>query len=84
MLKYHINGIKLISFLMLLSITSASYADEVFPSHCKPLVIDKNLLELSAIRPKLVMIHNLSAGGVCLTSFAHTSDSEPNWNNYLQ
>ena len=45
----------------------SSYATEVYPSQCKPIVVQHNVLDLRVLLPSMLMIHNLSHNEVWMT-----------------
>jgi len=68
--------------LLLIIIMSGASAEEILPSGCKPLVVQKESLTLPENEPSLVMIHNLSNNDLWLTH--PTSEAGVNLNTQLQ
>lgn len=69
-------------FLML----AAGYvcADEIFPAGCKPITIHEELVKLSAEKPTLVMIHNLSTINLWITHPVSEPSASAGWSSRLQ
>lgn len=72
-----------LSIIMLL-IASSVCAEEIFPAGCKPLMVHEELVKLSAKKPKLVMIHNLSTIDIWITHPVSEPSASAGWSSRLQ
>ncbi len=59
-------------------------ADEIFPAGCKPITIHEELVKLSAEKPTLVMIHNLSTMNLWVTHPVSEPSASAGWSSRLQ
>ena len=72
----------LLPIILLLSL--ASNAKELFPPLCKPIMVNHELLKLSAEKPAIVMIHNLSNIELWLTHQDKDPSANAGWSSKLQ
>lgn len=70
--------------IMMILVTFNVSAEEVFPVGCKPLVVKNELVKLSAKKPTLVMIHNLSSMDLWVTHPVSESSANAGWSSRLQ
>jgi len=75
---------KYILLTIILLISFVSNAKEIFPPKCKPLMVNDELLKLSAEKPVIVMIHNLSNVELWLTHQEKDSSANAGWSSKLQ
>ncbi len=75
---------KYILSLLLALVAFNANADEIFPPGCKPLVVADELLTLSAEKPTLVMIHNLSKLDLWITHPVSEPSANAGWSSRLQ
>lgn len=61
-----------------------AWAGEIFPTGCKPIVVQEELLKLSAEQPALVMIHNLSNMDLWITHPVSEQTASAGWSSRLQ
>ena len=55
-------------FLMVFA--CSPHAEEIFPAHCTPFVVDSEYVQLPAAKSMVTMIHNLSNGDLWVTHAA--------------
>jgi len=58
-------------FLCILLFTTITQAKEVLPQGCKPLIIHGNLISISADKPRLIILHNLTKLDLWITHPVH-------------
>lgn len=76
---------KLISSILFLSLVSGAYADNSnLPSSCKPVQIEGTSVALSAEKPILVMIHNISNNDLWITHPVSEPSASAGWSSRLQ
>lgn len=75
---------KTILSIILALLTINLHAEEIFPAGCKPLVVHDELLKLSAKKPTLVMIHNLSKTDLWITHPVTEDTASAGWSSRLQ
>ena len=73
----------ILSVLCILMVSNVS-ADEIFPTGCKPIVVKDELVTLSADKPVLVMIHNLSSVDLWITHPVSEPNASAGWSSRLQ
>ena len=69
-------------FLVLMALSVR--ADEIFPVGCTPLMVHDEVIKLSADKPVLVMIHNLSTIDIWLTQPETEDRPNAGWLSHLQ
>lgn len=70
--------------MILMLVVFSTYADEIFPQGCKPLVVDEELVKLSTKKPTLVMVHNLSNMDIWITHPVSEPSASAGWSSRLQ
>ena len=76
---------KYIFWILMVSIAHASTnTDEIFPAGCKPLEVKSELVSLSAIKPTIVMIHNVSKFDLWITHPLSEPNASAGWSSHLQ
>ncbi len=75
---------KYILSILLSLLTISIHAEEIFPAGCKPLVVQGEVVKLSAKKPALVMIHNLSAVDLWITHPGSDAGVSAGWSSRLQ
>ena len=75
---------KYILSMMLVLVTVSACADEIFPVGCLPLVVHDELVKLSAEKPTLIMIHNLSKSDLWITHPVSEPSTNAGWSSRLQ
>lgn len=70
--------------IVLILVVSAGSCAEIFPVGCQPIVVSNENVLLSAEKPSLVMIHNLSTLDVWITHPNTESNSNASWSSRLQ
>ncbi len=73
----------ILSIMLMLVALNAS-AEEIFPAGCKPLVVHDEQVMLSAEKPILVMVHNLSTIDLWITHPVAEPNSSAGWSSRLQ
>ncbi|HBI21318.1 MAG TPA: hypothetical protein DDY37_01815 [Legionella sp.] len=58
------------------------YAEEIFPPHCTPFVVETELVKLPATQSTVTMIHNLSSGDLWVTH--SVAEAGASWSSHLQ
>lgn len=75
---------KIVWFIIFASIMSVASAAEIFPKGCTPVVVNEELVKLSAEVPSLVMIHNLSNMDLWVTHPVSDPSASAGWSSHLQ
>lgn len=75
---------KYILSIILVLTTINAWAEEIFPAGCKPLMVHDELVKLSAKKPTLVMIHNLSKIDLWMTHPVTEDAANAGWSSRLQ
>ena len=70
--------------IILMVVACGTYADEIFPIGCKPIVVHDELLKLLADKPALVMVHNLSKMDLWMTHPVSQPGMSAGWSSRLQ
>ncbi len=70
--------------IMLMLVALNANAEEIFPAGCKPLVVHDEQVMLSAEKPILVMVHNLSTIDLWITHPVAEPNSSAGWSRRLQ
>ncbi|MCX7118113.1 MAG: hypothetical protein NTW94_09500 [Legionellales bacterium] len=70
--------------VMLWLVAFSAVADEIFPAKCHPLMVHEDLLTLSAKKPSVVMIHNLSSIDLWLTHPISEPSASAGWSSRIQ
>lgn len=70
--------------IILLLLTWGAHADESFPSGCKAFRVQEEPLLLSAPKPLLVMIHNLSNTELWITHPESEPSASAGWSSRVQ
>lgn len=73
----------IISTLLMLSFGLAS-AETTIPTSCKPVAVKGELVTVSAKKPLLVIIHNLSNSDLWITHPVSNPSASAGWNSRLQ
>lgn len=73
----------IVSLMLVLAIANL-HAAEIFPEGCTPLVVHEELVKLSADKPALVMIHNLSSMDLWITHPVSEPNANAGWSSRLQ
>lgn len=68
---------------LMVSLTSA-IAGEIFPDRCVPVEVHEELVKLTADKPALVMIHNLSKFDLWITHPISEPNASAGWSSRLQ
>ncbi len=69
---------------MVLLLSGNLFAEGGFPSKCNPLMIDDELVKISADKPSLVMIHNVSVLDLWITHPVSDETANAGWSSHLQ
>ena len=72
-----------VSIMLVLAVVN-TYAAEIFPEGCAPIVVHEELVKLSATKPALVMIHNLSNMDLWITHPVSEPNASAGWSSRLQ
>ncbi|NSL17125.1 hypothetical protein HRQ65_01850 [Tatlockia micdadei] len=75
---------KFILSTLLLLIAGAVSAEDKMPSDCKPVAVKGETLMVSAKKPSLVMIHNLSNTDLWITHPVSDPGASAGWSSRLQ
>ncbi|WP_028388963.1 hypothetical protein [Legionella fairfieldensis] len=75
---------KVICSMLLILITQVANADDTIPSSCKPVPVQNETVTLSAKKPLLVMIHNVSATDLWITHPVSEPSASAGWSSRLQ
>ena len=73
----------ILSIILMLGAVN-TYAEEIFPAGCTPLVVHDELLKLVADKPALVMVHNLSKIDLWITHPVSDPSASAGWSSRLQ
>ncbi len=73
---------KSIAFVVLSFFIFGVYAEEIFPPHCTPLVVETERVKLPVAKSTVAMIHNLSSGDIWVTHSA--AEAGASWSSHLQ
>lgn len=75
---------RVILSIMLILMAVGARAGEIFPVGCTPLVVHDELIKLSADKPVVVMIHNLSKMDIWMTHPESEPSANAGWSSHLQ
>jgi hypothetical protein len=71
-------------YLLISCMAAVVYADNTLPSSCKPLQMEGISVMLSAKKPIVMMIHNLSHTGLWITHPVSEPSASAGWSSRLQ
>ncbi len=71
----------LLSFILFIC---NAHAEEIFPAHCTPFVVEQDLLNIPTLKSTVVMIHNLSKTDLWITSLVADANTDAGWSSRLQ
>lgn len=76
---------KAVLFIFFLGLAGGAYADNnTLPSTCKPIRIKEASVNLSAKKPLLVMLHNVSSADLWITHPVSDPSASAGWSSRLQ
>lgn len=75
---------KYILSMLLVLLAANACAEEIFPAGCKPIMVQDEFVKLSAEKPLIVMIHNLSKVDLWITHPVSESNANAGWSSRLQ
>jgi hypothetical protein len=64
--------------------TPLAFAEEIFPTACKPFVVKSESIVLPEGAPRLIMLHNLSELDLWITHPVSEADAASGWSSRLQ
>lgn len=73
----------LLSFI-LIALACNVNAEEIFPAHCKPLVVSGERVMLPAAKSMVTMMHNLSGSDLWITHPVSEPNTSAGWSSHLQ
>ncbi len=75
---------KFILSILLILYAGEILAEETAPASCKPLMVQEETLMLSASKPLLIIIHNLSKADIWVTHPVSEPGASAGWSTRLQ
>jgi len=67
-----------------LILSFVSYAEEIYPVGCIPLIVKDELISIPAASPRVVMIHNLGVVDLWITHPVSDPNTSARWSSHLQ
>ena len=74
----------IIALIMLLPFTCSHASESIMPALCKPIMVDKEVLTLSAKKPGLVLIYNHSNSELWLSHPVKEDNASAGWTSQLE